>query len=947
MSRKSRGGGTNKDKAGGLPPSFPQENNPEHRAFLIRSLERNDVDLTALLELNRSLRKAKEYILSTCGELVLLDLGQGRLTVINDELHDSKKGATFQDDGGDQASSYSLSPKQKELCIDFLLRMKLRRKLLNRLSRRLNRVAHAMDGEDVAPPAPPKYGDLRLNIDPGAVKAYVDRWEKQDKAKKLLVEEKERRRVEEYKTKLEAQEKAGIEEKGSREMKEGEIDKTPTEEQTSEKLDQGIDQQGEKPDNPSSDVVSSRVRPEKFAAFSSPPQTISSVLSEDLRKVLQEFDSCYERKWDPTKPSSGNNVQYTILEAPMEEDHNAIKYGAGIGAANSSMSAREREAEYKRWQTALLNRVPDQPTFEDLGMKDRVFHLEGRRKRALEEVEDSPSKKYKPSDRTEDDEDEERVHKDDSARKELNQELNAVDANELAVDKDKEKVKETEGDEKLNDDKISIENARKEEDISNFPDRQKVQVIKDGEDANSGEPVKSGDVEMDMVSDSADTKEVPMDVDGNHVEMDTKHDGVDNQTDPDPKIHQSPGDNKEDSTLVGTNDRDHKNDDQENGDLPGDDKMVDRGVTDNNEMSPARDDNNESVESQRQVKQDGDLSEDKPLNVGEGEEEVAVEDTNGKVENSSEKNGEEVNTPAEGLLKNEEGIPNEETDGASKESRDGDVSVPKAESLNPTDNSMGETEEAGIHENTEQESKLGDKTEIVNGEDGEEKVDAKTQGTESDDESDMFAADSDSEQKDANVEKGEHQPVSLDDDDLSNEGKPEDSSKIPSVMSTEEDEPGGQTDPDTEHPKIKIEPRKEFLKAESNRDIGGSGMDGSDIIDLKGDSGGVVAKEVEDVPKIKIQPRKEFLKGGGGGEKEGLKREKENQNDEEKKEEPKRKKPISFVPVPSFHEQDLRRIKMIHGDLLATSIHEHARRRLAEVTMEYNKGMFNPLYSDL
>ena len=86
MSRRNK---SKNDKAQlGPPPSHPSENVKEHRNFLIRSLERNDVDMAALIELNNTLKHSKEKILQTCGELVLLDLGCGRLTLINDELHE-------------------------------------------------------------------------------------------------------------------------------------------------------------------------------------------------------------------------------------------------------------------------------------------------------------------------------------------------------------------------------------------------------------------------------------------------------------------------------------------------------------------------------------------------------------------------------------------------------------------------------------------------------------------------------------------------------------------------------------------------------------------------------------------------------------------------------------------------------------------------------------------
>ena len=81
---------------------------------------------------------------------------------------------------------HSLTPAQKEVCIDFLLRMKLRRKLCNRLVRRLNRLATSMDGKDVSPGPPPKYGDLRIDIDPKEVETRVAEWKKKDEAKKRI-----------------------------------------------------------------------------------------------------------------------------------------------------------------------------------------------------------------------------------------------------------------------------------------------------------------------------------------------------------------------------------------------------------------------------------------------------------------------------------------------------------------------------------------------------------------------------------------------------------------------------------------------------------------------------------------------------------------------------------------------------------------------------------------
>ena len=1122
MSRKSRGG-SNKDKSGGLPPSFPQESNPEHRAFLIRSLERNDVDLTALAELNRSLGRAKDYILSTCGELVLLDLGQGRLTVINDELHDSKKGTISTDVGGneDPSSSYSLTPKQKELCIDFLLRMKLRRKLLNRLSRRLNRVAHAMDGEDVKPPAPPKYGDLRLHIDPTAVQAYVDRWDKQDKAKQLLFQEKERRRIQEVKfwqeqeeilrqeeertkeeerrkiqeenlAKQDAQqeneevegkaetkqlgcekvetmeledEKAETKQLGDEKAKPEELtdqkaetkdlgnEKAETKELEQEKdetketgeakdelLDSSIDKsQDEQPNMASPDKVASLAKTKKPLTLSSPPpeDPVSSVLSDDLRAVLNEFDSCYERKWDPTKPSTGHKVQYTILDTPMEEDHNVIKYGAGIGAINSSMSAREREAEYKRWQTALLNRIPDQPTFEDLGLKDRVFCLEGRRKRALEDVEESPSKKNKSIEDTENDTNGgEQKNEEDPVKKKLDEELTKVDTTQ---DNNETAVVQSQQPETI---KSNTENVKtiKEEEDGNRTDKDaamKDNVAFDGDSQSNGQADKVADKtadvqleqnkEMETVAETEterspailETKENAMDADSEDVAMNGsndhsgKHEGLDAD-----QTHLSEADNKKEESVpkegVEVEDNDNNNKTEGKTETQGKaESIVAEAQAENNDGS-SNGDQSKLVEVPPVGQQDGDPSEINKGTSAEGEDKDAIADSSEKLANSSghesastqEKNnlsaGEanevdktdnkgEVNDLESPSTKEENSSTDSEKamtsdtvddiemvtsaeEGAKKQSADSaadnddavnsstqvetadevqgekavkmdvDSEEPQANNISNDDAAANErqadetskdvtregenqveistNDDMADGDNSNEETAMdatvgdagdndGDKAEKCNDQDETDKIEVKPQDTATDDDSDMFAADSEPERKE---DRGDDKASSLGDGD----GSENKDSEAP-VSATEEANAAEQPDSNPEQSKIKIEPRKEFL----NDDATGE-KDGSDD----------TAKEAEDAPKIKIQPRKEFLK-----DKDGANKENDKQKVEETKEEPKRIKPISVAPVPSFHEQDLKRIKLIHGDLLATSIHEQARRRLSEVTLEYNKGM--------
>ena len=285
-------------KFGAAPSSNPLESSADYRAFLIRSLDRCDTEFTALTELNRSLHKVKATIVETCGEETLIDLGEGLIKLTPDE--DDIVGLRIPDQGQD-------------LCVEFLTRMKLRRRLLNRLARRLNRISQAMDGNDISPPMPPKYGDLRLHIDPAQVNEYAAHWKLQEVAKNTI---KERRQRREHSTTVVADDA---------------------------------------------------------------PSSIAPV--ENPYEVLKEYNDSYEKA---LLPSTGV-IKYTILDQPEGDDHMNAKFGAGIGAGHRTMTAREKEAECKRWKAALFAKVPDQPSFGEIGTENRVFALEQRRKRIVEE----------------------------------------------------------------------------------------------------------------------------------------------------------------------------------------------------------------------------------------------------------------------------------------------------------------------------------------------------------------------------------------------------------------------------------------------------------------------------------------------------------------------------------------------------------------------------------
>lgn len=482
--------------------SHPAEHYPVYRAFLMRSLDRCDTELAALVELNRSLHDAKKAILETCGEATLLDIGQGLVKLKDDQ--DALQG--------------KIPPQGQEICVDFLLRMKLRRKLLNRLSRRLGRLSHAMDGEDIQPPSPPKYGDLRLYMDPNAIKVFEERWKRQDHAMKLLqmrhesyipppplepeqeetkdseqaneepAEEKSEQSEENKATdeqvtapaekeadaemsdataekKLEAKQSEASKtvEKSGEDVEMSETKSDEKEEKSDEKPEETVQQgaesakSSEKADETKSSAVEKPAADETTSG--TPTTTVAdnnkvasiSLTEEDYIASLRDFDEAYTKE---ILPSTGT-VKYPILgKNGGQDDHNFIKYGAGIGASHRTMSAKDKELEFKRWQAAILQRIPDQPTFEELGLANRVFFLEERRKRLAEEP-NMPSKKKKQSKKEEEDSDS------DSESEDSDDDEKMSDAN----DEDDEEEEDTEMEDKDDDTESRSENVEKVEPV--------------------------------------------------------------------------------------------------------------------------------------------------------------------------------------------------------------------------------------------------------------------------------------------------------------------------------------------------------------------------------------------------------------------------------------------------------------------------------------------------
>lgn len=534
MSRRSN------SKSTRLPASHPAEQYPEYRQFLIRSLEHNDTDMAAVVDLNRSLHDAKKAITEHCGESVLLALGKGSLALSREgdtlEVQQQREGAGGGDDddideNDDDDKKNELMPdddRGRELCVDFLLRMRLRRRLLNRLARRLTRVAHAMDGDDVSPPAPPKYGDLRLNIDPESVQAYAKHWKRQDEAR-IRIEAKREGHID-------------TEEEEEKELNETKKEKEPETEKDSEvpptETKSSPDESSSPTKTDSEPEDKKDVDKENDAA--APDQTASTDPMEE-EKVDEKKDSIdyeafrdHKQGYEKIIDKATGAVTYTIIKQEDEPDED--KYGGGIGATQRYMGPKERESEYKRWRAVLLSRIPEQTTFEELGMENRVFSLEAREKIALKADGKSCNKKKTKIDKKanddsrkqnktkmEDDDDSKEAADDDNsstATKENESESDETDgsadeddkgkdleAEEMSSDKAGKEIEEKDDDEP--DDTISTddgkheksdEGAREEKENEPAEETKGVETAASSEGEGGGDNDKQIDVDEEMIT---------------------------------------------------------------------------------------------------------------------------------------------------------------------------------------------------------------------------------------------------------------------------------------------------------------------------------------------------------------------------------------------------------------------------------------------------------------
>jgi len=272
----------------------------------------------------------------------------------------------------------------------------------------LLRLAHAMDGKDISPPPPPKYGDLRLQVDPKELKAFAQQWAQKEEARK----------------RIEARNQTGIMQSWTATDEEEHFKKYVSDGEEQEETFSGM-RNALPPGQDDED------RPQKQRSMDSNPKPSPSpsrdASSQEDFAFLKEYNDAYEKKVDPNTAV----VTYTILDEPVEEDFNHIKWGAGIGATHRTLSSREKEAELKRWQAALTGRIPDQPTFEELGLGNRVFLLEERRKRVAEETE-------KAAKRLKMEEEEKKKEETDKKKLEQEEEKKKVEAEKAGAEADVE-----------------------------------------------------------------------------------------------------------------------------------------------------------------------------------------------------------------------------------------------------------------------------------------------------------------------------------------------------------------------------------------------------------------------------------------------------------------------------------------------------------------------------
>jgi len=252
-----------------------------------------------------------------------------------------------------------------------------------------------MDGNDVAPPVPPKYGDLRLHIDTKAVHDFQVHEERLAAARARisgsvtrmpLISEVESSDADEEtpsqlsNTDIDAPQEPNVPsastEEGSTMADAGLADAAtagaPTNEAPSEPTPVPTEGDDEMPHALPDATSSDGAQPD--TPMTDEPR--SSEATCDDYAMLKEYNDAYEQSYNVVT----GETRYTIIQ-----EASSVQSTQGIGGRH--MTLQERELDFKRWQTALLQKIPEQPLAADLGLANRVFYLEERRRALTSEAE--------------------------------------------------------------------------------------------------------------------------------------------------------------------------------------------------------------------------------------------------------------------------------------------------------------------------------------------------------------------------------------------------------------------------------------------------------------------------------------------------------------------------------------------------------------------------------
>jgi len=334
-------------------------------------------------------------------------------------------------DNDNTTSASKNTTRRDKLSTAFLLRMKLRRRLLNRLARRLHRVAHTMDtnSRNIDAPAPPQYGDQ--------MRRYVKNDE--DGNPVIMAEGAKNIResdVEEFRVR---EEERGVVRKGLEERRRdraaaavSENDNDEDNEDDTEKDDDAMDVDVVTPtpvelllkhdeeDKPLLDkLVEYEVGYDKVYTLGKPtPPPLPSPSKKSKAKPTTENNNDggddknnkeetkkeatpeQQKETDSTPAKEGeedNNKEVVTMSLPIVDTVDTHEMGEGGEASGNhhdtqnisrvpySMNGRapppmDRAAEWKRWTKEICDRIPDQVTFDDLGVGGDgvIFELEAR-----------------------------------------------------------------------------------------------------------------------------------------------------------------------------------------------------------------------------------------------------------------------------------------------------------------------------------------------------------------------------------------------------------------------------------------------------------------------------------------------------------------------------------------------------------------------------------------